>query len=310
MVAVIIDDADLDELTEEQHEIALRYLSLSLSLRDREQVSKIMCKAQPDLITQTVKEGIAAYDPIIRGIHNAVDLSATCLDYENFLNDFVALLGKEKTSPEGSPATVEDFVVVLRKHQKSLHRFLSEMAKKGGDVTEQFRTYFKDAAGHFKATSDLKARREDPTSGAAGDLTPHLNAIVNKLPSGQRKEVLDTLDQFAAYLMALRSTSEDRMRAVLSEGDSPSVGPGTFLARWQDLIDTTPTTPIQAEGKIGLGSGRAPGRADEAEVKKAKQETDRWRWPEAPDVKNVIQLLQDGFKEILAVEGKAFWSNN
>jgi len=181
------------------------------------------------------------------------------------------------------------------------------MAKAGGIVTEQYMEYTKSAASQFKAGSELKAKKDDPTSTAAGDLTDQLNNIVSKLPEKQRKDVLETLDEYAAYLMALRSTSEDRLKAVLQEGESPNAGPGGFLARWQNLIDSTPTTPTKASGKICIGSSRAPNRSNGA-ISQPRQ-LDRWCWPDAPDVKNIIRLLQDDFRQILAEEGRKFWMN-
>lgn len=95
IICVILETAtpplEADELlTEHQHAIAQEHYSTLMSIRDREELTKILCKMQPDLLTSLIKDIVAAFDPIIRGLHNAVDLSATVTDAEAFLNDLIA----------------------------------------------------------------------------------------------------------------------------------------------------------------------------------------------------------------------------
>ena len=101
IITIICEEASLPKLTGSTHDQALQFLGLSASLRDREELSRLICKSHPDLLTQTIREGVSAYDPIIRKVHQSVDLSTTCLDLENFLKDFFSLFNKETELPEG-----------------------------------------------------------------------------------------------------------------------------------------------------------------------------------------------------------------
>src|SRR5207253_2649838 len=91
-----------DSVTEHQHDIAMEYYSTLLSIRDREELTKILCKLQPDLLTSAIKDLINAYDPIIRAIHNAVDLSGTVTDAENFLTDLIRISKPKRSSGTNS----------------------------------------------------------------------------------------------------------------------------------------------------------------------------------------------------------------
>jgi hypothetical protein len=315
----------LAKLNELQHDQALKYLGLCLSTNDREQLSQIICKHHPDLITETVREAVAAYDPIIRGVHNAVDLSATCQDAENFLADFEALLGrlKRSSSPKGSRSsgksgsdtsnvTVEDFADVLRKHQQSLHRFLHQMAKNGGEVTEQYKAYTNAAAAQFRSANPQVDNKVDSAHASAGDMTKHLDKIFDSLPSKSKQEILELSDDYAAYLMALGSVSEDRLKAVLLEGVSPTAGPGSFLARWQRFLDATPVTPTKAEGEVNFNSSsRSPANSYlhvDSGMDQNGTNSDSWQWPEVPDVDKAVELLGPAFREALRELGKKHWN--
>ena len=84
IAATVMNEYGGDKLSEEQIPLALEYLSVQLSLRDRQKITDVLCSRQPDLFTQAVREGVVAYDPIIRALHNAVDLSGTVGDLPNF----------------------------------------------------------------------------------------------------------------------------------------------------------------------------------------------------------------------------------
>lgn len=313
---MIFEEADLETLEGPAHDSAIEYLALRTSMRDREQLSQIICRSQPDLITQAVREGITAYDPIFRSIHNAVDLSQTCTDLEEYLRDFMGLFEKphvkngtrtpkatQESQLRKSDVTVEEIADVLRKHQGSLHRFLHQMANNGGEITEEYRTYVKDAAANFKTTRPTSSTADQP---GAGEMAPHLNKLVESLPAAKRTAVLDAVDLYAGYLMALSSVTEDRMRGVLMDGTSPRAGPGAFLARWQRLLDTTATTPITPIGPVRYGSARVHEvGGDEDEMPQ-----EQWLWPEVPDVSVVTNALATPFKKLLGELVREYWKQH
>jgi hypothetical protein len=341
-VTVIFEEASLSILEDEPHVQAIEYLAMRSSCHDREQILKITCESRPDILTQSIREGIYAYDPVIRGVHRAVDLSSSCQDLENFLYDFMALFesnpqnnvtatnvlkipgsrtpstagtrtpdpSKSKGTPESQlkhrNVTVEEFAHVLRNHQHALHVFLHQMAKNGGGVTDEYKDYAKTAAAQFKA-SQTSDKNKDSVSSSASAMIPHLNKLVSELPEEQQKTVVDTVDMYSGYLTALSCVTNDRLRGVLNDDSTPSAGPGTFLARWERLLDSTPTTPITANGKARYGSSRVHMHEESEDVFETARLADQWRWPEAPDVKIVTDILGDKFGKLLADLAKEHW---
>ena len=56
------------DLSEKQHKLALEFLSLSLAVRDRNKIIDVLCHNSPDHLTQAVREGVSAYEPMIRQV--------------------------------------------------------------------------------------------------------------------------------------------------------------------------------------------------------------------------------------------------
>ncbi|KAF1985319.1 hypothetical protein K402DRAFT_379699 [Aulographum hederae CBS 113979] len=336
IVSAILDDTDLPPLPEDQHEQALDYLSLQLSIRDRDELSRLLCSHQPDLITQTVRDGVAAYDPIIRSLHKAVDLNAGLSDLQNFLDDLIKVSkippnvakrrswnGTNNDNDESSGVpTVEDFVNLLRKHQGSAHRFLHQVAKNGPEMTELYREYAKHATSFFRKpevptpsapydSTTSPTSSDTPDFHSAGAMTGPLQTKFSALAPSDQEKLLPLLDAHAAYLTTLYASSRERMISVLSSTissspSSTSCGPGMYLARWRDLLDATALTPAKPNGEVRSGGGsdrsllRAKGVSGPAAEGGGKG---RERvGPRAPDVGEVVRLMGEGFKEVLAEE--------
>jgi hypothetical protein len=342
IITIICEEASLPKLTNPSHDYAIQYLGLSASLRDREQLSRIICKSYPDILTQTIREGVNAYDPIIRKVHQSVDLSATCQDLEDFLRDFFSLFDKDTTNnttkPEpptksdakpseklngakhtsklasrayqGPAVSVEDIANVLRKHQNSLHKFLHQMAKNGGDVTAQYRTYVKTAASHFRVAKAFGSSKTSTSGIPSPELTSALSSLVSSLPAPKRTKILETADSYSAYLSALSSVSSDRLHATLS-GEKPPAGPGAYLARWTSLMELEPSTPLVPEGKPRYGVARVLTEGEWEDVDVAEEAVQgRWKWPEMPgDVDEVVEALGVEFGKILGAMGMSIWGS-
>jgi hypothetical protein len=261
----IFDSAEITaKLSDRQHDQAMDYLSVQLSIRDREQLLAVLCNMQPDLVTQSIRDGISAYDPVIRSLHQAVDLSGTLTDLENFLTDFVKVSkgssrpvsrsstdSRNSAAPKRAQSTVEDFVQLLRKHQSSSHRFLHQVAKNSEELTKKYREYAESAVSQFRVDSAEKGDSSNPSGmhSGAGAMTPHLQKLFSELPKEAQKEVSDELDAHSAYLMALHSSSRDRLRSVLAEDGTPS-GPGIYLAKWQHMMGQLPAKPFETPANI------------------------------------------------------------
>jgi hypothetical protein len=323
-------------LSESQHTLALDYLSIQLSIRDREQLSKIICYQQPDLITQSVRDVVAAYDPILRKVHATVDLSTSLLDFENFMTDFTKLSrnlnlagtktptnGDSTDKPRPSVPGVVDFVKLIKKHITASHRFLHQVAKNCPEVTQKYKEYVQTAALQFRPNPDdtenmTNGQKKGPPQlhSDAGTVTFQLQKLYSGLTDESRQAVSDALDNQAAYLFALYCTSRDRMRSALEDDTSAPTGPGIYIAKWQQLIDSTPITPATPEGPVRTGKDSSVREKASVGVEQAtKQQAslagflDSGDIPDPPDVKVVVELLGPKFHEIVAKVGKKQWKS-
>lgn len=186
-----------------------------------------MCHSNPDHLTQSVRDLVQAYDPLIRQTHNAVDLSATLGDFEVFLKDLIRLAklseNRGRTSQKNQdPPTVGDFVQLLKKHQSSSHRFLHQVINNGPEITSWFRDYTLQAASNFRrkdmSGSNPPSTGEGTTN--AGDLTSSLNELFQSLDSSKQSQYLKTLNKHEQYLNTLHLASARRLRLVIKSPPS------------------------------------------------------------------------------------------
>ena len=205
------------KLTEHQHHLAQDYLAIQLSIRDRESIMRVFCHSNPDHLTEGVRTLVSAYEPMIRKLHQAVDLSGTITDLEVFLKDMIKL---SKIPEPGSKAaktfqtpTVGDFIQLLHKHQNSSHRFIHQCGKNGPELMSWFHTWLDACAGEFR-------RKDNTTSSSstndAGDLTKPLTQLFTALPQQSQKEILPILTAHASYINALHASSLSRLTSVLA----------------------------------------------------------------------------------------------
>jgi hypothetical protein len=256
IICVILETADspidTDTLKEHQHEVAMEYFSNLLSMRDREELTKVLCKSNPDLLTPAIRDVVSAFDPVIRGVHNAVDLSGTVTDAENFIGDLIKISKPKKSSGSSrgnsrassptpsAPAsvtddpklvvgvpTVEDYVNLLRKHIPSAHKFLHQVAKNAPELTNQYREYAKNVLLEFKGDanpisdpSKSKEKKEEGENGA-GTMTAPLQSLFATLPEKKQEELKPLLDHHENHLKQLKSTSQGRLQAIMHSA-SPS----------------------------------------------------------------------------------------
>lgn len=294
---------------EHQHKLALEYLAIQLAIRDREELIDGLCHHSPDLLTSSIRTVIPAYDPIIRGLHQAYDLSGGVSDLESFLNDLISVSTVKTKSGETKPPSVEDFCRLLQKHQGSSHRFIHQILKKNKDLSQRYYDYAVHAARQYRQETERTIDDEGTGTAAAGDFTPHLESIFSNLSDAERTYVLKEIDNHAEYLFTLTHSSAQRMKTVihhLAEGKSDiQRGPGMYLSRWQALMDETPITPATPSGPLRSGKsesvrdattididGRSKG--DAANVENVGDSD------AAPtDASNTVRLLVPGFQNVL-----------
>jgi hypothetical protein len=299
IIAVVLETSDppLDpeSLTAPQHAVAMEYYSNYLSIRDREELTKILCKLQPDVLTSAMKDLVASFDPIIRAVHNAVDLSGTVYDAEMFITDLIKVSKPKKPSASASrpgsrasspdrhtPAsiahsgngahvpTVEDYVQMLRKHMPSCHRFLHQICKNAPDLANQYREYAEAVLSEFRADNPKQAADH-----GAGNMTAPLESLFGTLSSDKQEELKKLLDEHESHLQSLSKTSHSRLAEIMSSRASTtssdqkreegtSHGPGMYLSKWHSLLDGCYITPATVHGPVRRGwevKGELDGKA-------------------------------------------------
>ncbi|KAI9871604.1 MAG: hypothetical protein M1823_008399, partial [Watsoniomyces obsoletus] len=101
IVSAILQETDLEwQLADTHHTLALEYVSTALSIRDRKEIINVLCHSSPDYLTQSIRQLVDAYEPVIRHLHNAVNLSGTIGDFEYFIKDMIKL-AKISTDKQG-----------------------------------------------------------------------------------------------------------------------------------------------------------------------------------------------------------------
>jgi hypothetical protein len=229
---VLSEAAVAPALDQTQHKLALDYLAIQLAIRDREQIIKVLCHTQPDHLTEAVRDVVTAYEPVIRSVHNAVDLSETVTDFERFLKDMIFISrphhkdDKSKLRNGVNVPTVGDYVQLLKTHQSSCHKFLHQCAKNGKDVTSWFHDWTHKAVAAFRHQSGPRNSPFDHVDSYDGDghrsLASELESIFTALPEAQRKKYLPILNAHAEYLSSLHAASASRLASVVESPVSES----------------------------------------------------------------------------------------
>ncbi|KAK3644393.1 hypothetical protein LTR56_009645 [Elasticomyces elasticus] len=297
IVAIIMatSSQSIDELKDAQHAQALEYLTLQLGIRDRQEIVRVLCQRNPDHLTAGVRDGVDAYTPMIRYVHQAVNLSDTVWDFEQFLTDMLKM--SKPSGPKGKekPPSVEDYVDLLHRHQQSCHKFLHQVAKNGKEVVAWWKDYVHMAAAEFK---------EKPNGPDKA-----IVSAFGKLKASEQNDVKAELDVWSKYLDDLHSASATRIASIITRSGSTPFGPGAYLARWQHLLDTTIITPEKQRGPVRYGGSKSVkeesregvngDEADEfAQPKVAASQAARQL--DAPEVDKTIGLLGAKFREIIA----------
>lgn len=298
-----------DDLSKEQHSNALEWFALQLEIRDRQEIVRVLCHRNPDHLTAAVQDAVAAYTPMIRQVHQAVNLADTMWDFERFVTDMLKM--SKPTGPKGQekPPSVEDYVNLLHRHQQSTHKFIHQVAKNGKEVTGWWREYVHMAAGQFRSTE--KPPPSDAIVSdkmAMGGVRQNIASAFSALSEEEKTSVKSELNAHHKYLRDLHRASATRISEVIKRTRSTPFGPGAYLARWQNLLDSTLITPGSAKGPVRKGANKSvkeEGRKDldgneagfvtEDEVEKVVDQAT----PDAPAVDETLRLFGWRFREAL-----------
>ncbi|KAK3906065.1 PX-associated-domain-containing protein [Staphylotrichum tortipilum] len=271
MVVTILERSNpnlLPSLSEAQHGQCLEYLSALLAARDRDEITNALCRQNPDLFTQALKDIVAAFDPMIRTTHQRVDLREHVSAAEGFITEFINV-SKGKKAPGSStanhpkgatsetrPPSVEDYVLLLRNNRQLLYNWLHQLASQCPDIRADFLTWAKATISLFRQAPHPPEQPPPTTTlirpGAAGALSTPLQALFTALPSSTQSLILSAIDAHAAYLDNLESLSLARMQRILDNmSTSPSAPSSTTTTTTQPRPPTT-TTPTQPRASTSL----------------------------------------------------------
>ncbi|EAA31286.2 hypothetical protein NCU05560 [Neurospora crassa OR74A] len=277
----------VESLSKEQHEQCLEYLSTLLAIRDRDEIIKILCKQNPDLFTQAVRDFIGSFEPMIRAVHQNIDLREHVSAAESFLTDLIET-SKAKDSPVAISSTlttettietrapsIEDYVGLIRRHKQSAYNFFHQVAKNCPDIKGEFLEYCKKTLAQFRQqpeqqplpsaipSSDSSSQAIDTKlrKGAAGSLSADIQSLFTALPTQVKPDVLAAADAHAAYLSSLEDLSLKRMQHILN--DMTLTAP--TISSLSEAATATTTTSSSLRDKFSLSASspfgsRAPSR--------------------------------------------------
>lgn len=291
-------------------------------MRDRQAIVKVLCQRNPDHLTAMIQDGVAAYTPMIRQVHEAVNLADTAWDFERFVTDMLKMSKPSGAKGQEKPPCVEDYVDLLHRHQNSSHKFLHQIARNGKEVTSWWRIYVENFVAQFRRQSEAeKGQPAPPTDSAVIDtankhhkIETSLVGTFTSLPEPDQKSITSELDAHIKYLDALHSASASRIAAVIKRERSSPFGPGAYLARWQNLLDATLITPATAHGPVRRGADkvvREEGRKDPVAAEAGEEgkgqflteeeglETVEDATPTPPKVEATVRLLGPKLREAL-----------
>lgn len=306
------------QLDDQKHAQCLEYYSALLSVRDRESITTAFCRQPPDLFTATIKDLFAAYEPMIRMVHSQIDLREHMESAQLFIDEFIKT---SKPKESGNLPTVDDYVGLFMRNRELMYRWVHAFAKSCPDVWKEMKKWTQDAVLKFRqerrsVNKGNVGKNEDSekTNGTVemSTMDEKLNKLFQSVPEKSQKDILNALDNHAAYLAQVEALSMCRLQRLIDSDDSDSgnmTGPGMYLSRWQSLLEATPITPATPKGPVRHGKdvknaitmgkigveGTEEGR--EQALQAAKEEAEEG--PEAPNVDVVVEAMVDGFRKLL-----------
>jgi len=268
----------LDNLSDSHHTMCMEYYSALLSMRDRDVITSVFCRQNPDLFTQALREAVAAVDPLIRQLHDKIDLREHISDAEWFVGAFIetgkGTKGNGDRKATQAPPSVKDYLELLRKAKPVWFKWLHKVGSQTPEIRDIFRTWAIETIKEFRAPEDSPdavtlgteqqptiqlndARKGRAISAGAGAMSSDLQEAFASLPPETQEAILPILDAHIAYIAKLDEISLERMQFSVDEAHSDAggkaapagrPGPGQYLARWQSLLDETLITPAEQTG--------------------------------------------------------------
>ncbi|KAI5855091.1 PX-associated-domain-containing protein [Durotheca rogersii] len=319
------DPALAESLTAAQHTQCLEYYSAQLAIRDREQITEVLCRQNPDLITSIVRDLVAVFEPMIRTIHKNVDIRKHLVSVQNFLSELIdTSKPKKRELGQGQsgivPPSVEDYVDLLNRNRQLAYDYLHDFAEGCPELRTTWLEWARNSLRTFEQTpganSTTCAEGKDANGLDGIKVAAQLQKLFNQVPKDKQSRVKAAIDAHAGYLSALEAMSRTRTQKILdktgalenSKAGGNMGGPGVYIIRWHHLLDVTTVTPNtprgpprkgrDVKGHKALGKTGAVARSDTWNEGVARQ--DEQGGPEPPDVSIVVDTLGSVFKKHVA----------
>lgn len=249
IIMAILESVDIEvpeEMSAEHHKQCLDYYATQLAIWDREATIRSLCEQSPDFVTGMVRDSIKAFDPMLRSVHDNVDLKKLVTAAENFLNDAIAVAkcqspenGQNKPNGEGlsksthGKATVDDYVALLHRHKQGfMYDYLHSVAKSCPDIRDMWGEWIADIATIFRDTyvpgsihlAKSKSKKEKPkvdnktaatANGGAGRISQEIRTLFEEAPTAKKEEMLTAIDEYIDYLDDLEDISDTRMQRLI-----------------------------------------------------------------------------------------------
>ncbi|KAL1836547.1 hypothetical protein VTJ49DRAFT_5024 [Mycothermus thermophilus] len=238
------DNAELvASLSPTHHSRCLEYLAALLSARDRDEIINSLCRQNPDLFTQAIRDAVTSFEPMIRTVHQQVDLREHVSAAEGFISEFISVSrGKKRpseslTSPatgtkadpsDPQPPSVKDYVLLLQHNRHLLYNWLHQVASQCPELRDMFLAWAEETIKLFRQPPELAAStasghpNPNQRPGAAGKMSDHLQTLFASLPTTTQSRLLPIIDAHAAYLSRLEALSRMRMQRILDNLPPPT----------------------------------------------------------------------------------------
>ncbi|TLD04686.1 uncharacterized protein PgNI_09353 [Pyricularia grisea] len=280
IIAILKSQHQSCSISDAEHTALLDYYSARLSIRDREEISRVMCRSKPDLMTQLFRDLMGAYEPMIREVHSKVPLHETIGDSEAFLGELIETAKGTKSQV----ATITDFVDLLMRNRSRLYRWLHIIGKECPGPAEEFRTWAHESIREFRRKSAFPRSHsaqgytygdinggygpESYCKGAAGDMSAALSAMFAALPRETRADVRNQIDAHAAYLEMIHGRSAVHMQNILdcmsARRSSSSLNALEVTGKLRNKISSKTSSGAASPAPVRLGSPENGAEAWEA----------------------------------------------
>ena len=185
IIAAIVGKTDIKD---NEHKIALEYLELQLSRRDRVELIRIL--TGDETLTTLIRAGLDIFFPIIEELHKAVNLPEGLGDLQSFLTDLIAV------SEKG--AGINEFVDLVTDHQGSFDKFAKQILRKSPEMKRGYTLWYKHCLEAYMGTPAM-----------------NLKDSLADVNHETREAILSELERYQAYIADKKHQSEANLDAIL-----------------------------------------------------------------------------------------------